>query len=81
MEAAGMTKKEQLYEGKAKKVFATDDPELLIVSYKDDATAFNGLKKGTIAGKGIINNQMSNALMGQSRLVMNCMNGCGYMFE
>ena len=64
MEAAGMTKKEQLYEGKAKKVFATDDPELLIVSYKDDATAFNGLKKGTIAGKGIINNQMSNALMG-----------------
>ena len=63
MEAAGMTKKEQLYEGKAKKVFATDDPELLIVSYKDDATAFNGLKKGTIAGKGIINNQMSNALM------------------
>ena len=48
-----MTKKEQLYEGKAKKVFATDDPELLIVSYKDDATAFNGLKKGTIAGKGV----------------------------
>ena len=58
-----MDKKEQLYEGKAKKVFATDDPELLIVSYKDDATAFNGLKKGTIAGKGIINNQMSNRLM------------------
>ena len=58
-----MTKGEQLYEGKAKKVFATDDPELLIVSYKDDATAFNGLKKGTIAGKGVINNQMSNALM------------------
>ena len=58
-----MEKKEQLYEGKAKKVFATDDPELLIVSYKDDATAFNGLKKGTIAGKGIINNQMSNRLM------------------
>ncbi len=58
-----MEKKEQLYEGKAKKVFATDDPELLIVSYKDDATAFNGLKKGTIAGKGIINNQMSNHLM------------------
>lgn len=58
-----MTKKEQLYEGKAKKVFATDDPELLIVSYKDDATAFNGLKKGTITGKGVINNKMSNLLM------------------
>ena len=58
-----MEKKEQLYEGKAKKVFATDDPDLLIVQYKDDATAFNGLKKGTIAGKGIINNQMSNRLM------------------
>ena len=58
-----MEKKEQLYEGKAKKVFATDYPDLLIVSYKDDATAFNGLKKGTIAGKGIINNQMSNRLM------------------
>ena len=58
-----MTKGAQLYEGKAKKVFETDDPELLIVSYKDDATAFNGLKKGTIVGKGVINNQMSNALM------------------
>ena len=58
-----MEKKEQLYEGKAKKVFATEDPELLIVAYKDDATAFNGLKKGTISGKGIINNQMSNRLM------------------
>jgi len=58
-----MQKKEQLYEGKAKKVFSTDDPELLIVSYKDDATAFNGLKKGTIAGKGVINNTMSNMLM------------------
>ena len=58
-----MEKKEQLYEGKAKKVFATEDPELLIVSYKDDATAFNGLKKGTITGKGVINNQMSNRLM------------------
>ena len=53
----------QLYEGKAKKVYATDDPELLIVSYKDDATAFNGLKRGTITGKGVINNKMSNALM------------------
>ena len=58
-----MEQKEQLYEGKAKKVFATDDPELLIVAYKDDATAFNGLKKGTIAGKGVINNKMSNRLM------------------
>ena len=58
-----MEKQEQLYEGKAKKVFATEDPELLIVSYKDDATAFNGLKKGTITGKGVINNQMSNRLM------------------
>ena len=58
-----MEKKEQLYEGKAKKVFATENPELLIVQYKDDATAFNGLKKGTIAGKGVINNQMSNRLM------------------
>ena len=58
-----MEQKEQLYEGKAKKVFATDDPELLIVAYKDDATAFNGLKKGTIVGKGVINNQMSNRLM------------------
>ena len=58
-----MEQKEQLYEGKAKKVFATDDPELLIVAYKDDATAFNGLKKGTISGKGVINNKMSNRLM------------------
>ena len=58
-----MEKKEQLYEGKAKKVFATEDPGLLIVSYKDDATAFDGLKKGTISGKGVINNQMSNRLM------------------
>ena len=55
-----MEKKEQLYEGKAKKVFATEDPEKVIVSYKDDATAFNGLKKGQIAGKGVINNVMSN---------------------
>ena len=57
-----MEKKEQLYEGKAKKVYATDDPDLVIVSYKDDATAFNGLKKGTIAGKGAINNRMSNMM-------------------
>ena len=58
-----MNKMNQLYEGKAKRVYETEDPNLLIVSYKDDATAFNGLKKGTIAGKGAINNQMSNRLM------------------
>lgn len=58
-----MKKKNQLYEGKAKKVYLTDDPDLLIVDYKDDATAFNGLKKGKISGKGIINNKMSNLLM------------------
>lgn len=58
-----MTKREQLYEGKAKKVFKTEEEDWLIVSYKDDATAFNGLKKGTIAGKGVINNKMSNLLM------------------
>ena len=58
-----MEKREQLYEGKAKKVFATEDPKLVIVSYKDDATAFNGLKKGTISGKGVVNNQMSNLMM------------------
>jgi len=56
-------KTEQLYEGKAKKVFATTDPECCIVDYKDDATAFNGLKKGTIAGKGSINNRVTNHLM------------------
>ena len=55
-----MEKKEMLYEGKAKKVYATSDPEYYIVSYKDDATAFNGLKKGTITGKGVVNNRMSN---------------------
>ena len=60
MEALDRDKKAQLYEGKAKKVFATDDPNLVIVDYKDDATAFNGLKKGSIAGKGVINNVMSN---------------------
>ena len=58
-----MKKLEQIYEGKAKKVYATDDPELVIVDYKDDATALDGLKKGTIAGKGVINNQMTNRLM------------------
>ena len=55
-----MQKKELLYEGKAKKVYNTEDPGVYIVSYKDDATAFNGLKKGTIVGKGVVNNQMSN---------------------
>ncbi len=55
-----IVKKEQLYEGKAKKVYATNDPNLVIVDYKDDATAFNGEKKGTIAGKGVINNKMTN---------------------
>lgn len=56
-------KKEQLYEGKAKKVFATEDNAYVIVSYKDDATAFDGTKKGTIAGKGVVNNLMSNHIM------------------
>jgi phosphoribosylaminoimidazole-succinocarboxamide synthase len=58
-----MEKKQQLYEGKAKKVFATDNPDFLIVDYKDDATAFNGEKKGTIQGKGVINNRVTNHLM------------------
>lgn len=58
-----MKKLEQIYEGKAKKVFKTDDPELLIVDYKDDATAFNGQKKGTIRDKGIVNNEVTNYLM------------------
>ena len=58
-----MKKMKQLYEGKAKKVFETDDPCFYIVDYKDDATALNGLKKGTIAGKGVINNRVSNHLM------------------
>ena len=58
-----MKKLEQIYEGKAKKVFRTDDPERFIVEYKDDATAFNGQKKGTILGKGSINNRMTNLLM------------------
>ena len=55
-----LERKEQLYEGKAKKVFATQDPDYVIVSYKDDATAFNGVKRGTIVGKGAVNNRMSN---------------------
>ena len=58
-----MNKMELLYEGKAKKVYSTQHPERLVVEYKDDATAFNGQKKGSISGKGIINNQMSNRLM------------------
>ena len=57
-----MEKREQLYEGKAKKVFKTDDERYYIVSYKDDATAFNGEKKGTIVGKGVVNNRMSNIM-------------------
>ncbi len=57
-----MQKLEMLYEGKAKKVFKTDDPKLLIVDYKDDATAFNGEKKGSIASKGIVNNTMSDII-------------------
>lgn len=56
-------KKEQLYEGKAKKVFATNNPDYVIVDYKDDATAFNGEKKGTIVGKGAINNKMTNYML------------------
>lgn len=58
-----MEKLEQLYEGKAKKVYKTENPDVLIVDYKDDATAFNGEKKGTIVGKGVINNRMSNYVM------------------
>lgn len=58
-----MEKKEMVYEGKAKKVFATEDENLYIVSYKDDATAFNGLKKGSISGKGVVNNRLSNHIM------------------
>ena len=60
-----MKKGTQLYEGKAKKVYLTDDPDVLIVDYKDDATAFNGEKRGTIVGKGAINNRMSNYLFKQ----------------
>ncbi len=59
-----IVKQEQLYEGKAKKVYATNDPDLVIVDYKDDATAFNGEKKGTISGKGVINNRMTNYMFG-----------------
>ena len=58
-----MEKLEQIYEGKAKKVFRTDDPNLCVVEYKDDATAENGKKRGTIVGKGVVNNQMTNRLM------------------
>ena len=58
-----MDKTVQLYEGKAKKVYATENKDLCIVSYKDDATAFNGVKKGTILGKGAINNRLTNHLM------------------
>jgi len=58
-----MDKRKQIYEGKAKIVYATEDPDYCIVRYKDDATAFNGLKKGTIAGKGAVNNRVTNHLM------------------
>jgi len=58
-----MNKTNQLYEGKAKKVYATDDPNLCIVDYKDDATAFNGEKRGTIVGKGVVNNRLTNHFM------------------
>ncbi len=58
----GIERMQQLYEGKAKRVFATSDPQAVIVSYKDDATAFNGLKRGTIVGKGVVNNRVSNHL-------------------
>ena len=63
MEVFFFEKRNQMYEGKAKKVFATDDENYCIVSYKDDATAFNGLKKGTILGKGVVNNRVTNHLM------------------
>ena len=59
-----IVKTEQLYEGKAKKVFATNNPDYVIVDYKDDATAFNGEKKGTIRGKGVVNNKMTNYMFG-----------------
>ena len=62
-EVPDMEKREMLYEGKAKKVFKTDNPDILIVDYKDDATAFNGIKKGTITGKGVINNRMTNLVL------------------
>lgn len=58
-----MEKREQMYEGKAKKVYATDNPDVVLVDYKDDATAGNGAKKGTILGKGVVNNRVTNALM------------------
>ena len=58
-----IVKMDRLYEGKAKKVFATNDPDCVIVDYKDDATAFNGEKKGTISGKGVINNKMTNYML------------------
>ena len=61
-----LQKKEQMYEGKAKKVYATNQEGIVIVDYKDDATAFNGEKKGTIVGKGVINNKMSNYIMNTS---------------
>ena len=59
-----MEKVAQMYEGKAKKVYSTENEDYCIISYKDDATAFNGEKKGTISGKGVVNNKMSNYIMG-----------------
>ena len=75
-----MKKLEQLYEGKAKKVFATEDKDVVIVDYKDDATAFNGEKKGTIGGKGGINNRMSNRVFQLSEACGDCSPG-GYCAE
>ena len=76
-----MNKTEQLYEGKAKKVWATEDPTIVIVDYKDDATAFNGLKKGTIVGKGVVNNKMSNYLMQLFREARRAHPLCGGAFR
>ena len=59
-----VTQTEMIYEGKAKRVYATNDPKLVIVDYKDDATAFDGKKRGTISGKGVVNNRMSNYMFG-----------------
>ena len=72
-----LVKMEQLYEGKAKKVFATSNPDYVIVDYKDDATAFNGIKKGTITGKGVINNKMTNNSAGVKPLPIRLTSFCG----
>ena len=75
-----MEKKELLYEGKAKKVYTTEDQDVLIVSYKDDATAFNGQKKGTIVGKGVINNRMSNHVFKLVEKAFYKMGGVGHIY-